>query len=109
VKKIEAVIIPSRVNTVRTELRRREVCGELTLTEVRHGERDDLSITAFDGSDGHLPESVKLELIVTDQEVDKAVNIILRYALPESDQPNGHITLLDVSEALPAAPSDASL
>ena len=99
-KKIEAVVVPSRVNTVQTELGRRGVCGELTLIEVQHGDTDKPWITAFDGSDGQLQERVKLELIVADRQVDKAVNIILRYALPESHQPDGYVTLLDISEAL---------
>jgi nitrogen regulatory protein PII len=60
-------------------------------------------ITASDGTGRQLPERVKFELIVADQQVDEAVNIILRYALPESHQPNGHVRLLDISEALQIA------
>jgi nitrogen regulatory protein PII len=100
VKKIEAVVVPSRVDAVRKELRRRGVCGELTLTEVLHGDTNKPSIPSFDGFDGPLQERVKLELIVADRQVDKAVSLILRYALPEFREPDGHVALLDVSEVL---------
>jgi len=85
---------------VRKELRRRGVCGELTLTEVLHGDTNKASVPAFDDSDGQLQERVKLELIVADRQVDKSVSLILRYALPESREPDGHVALLDVSEVL---------
>jgi len=99
-KKIEAVIIPSRVDAVRAELRRRGVCGELTLTKVQHGDSHKHSITPHNGSIDQLDERVKLELIVGDRQADKAVSVILRHALTDSHEPDGHITLLDVSEVL---------
>jgi nitrogen regulatory protein P-II 1 len=99
-KKIEAVIIPSRVDAVRAELRRRGVCGELILTEVQHGDTDKHSITPDNGSADQLNERVKLELIVGDRQADKAVSVILRHALTDSHEPGGHVTLLDVSEVL---------
>jgi nitrogen regulatory protein PII len=99
-KKIEAVILPSRVDAVRTELRRRGICGDLTLTEVQHGDTHKTSITPMNGHDGRLKEGTKLELIVADRQVDKAVGVILRYALTGSHEPDGHVTLLDVSEVL---------
>jgi nitrogen regulatory protein PII len=99
-KKIEAVIPPSRVDAVRAELRRRGVCGEMTLTEVQHGDTHKTSSTASNGSVGQLKEKVKLELIVADRQADKAVGIILRYAVPDAHEPNSQVTLLDVSEVL---------
>jgi len=99
-KKIEAVILPSRVNAVRAELRRRGVCAELTLTEVQHGGTHEHSITPHNGSADQLEERVKLELIVADRQADKVVGVILRHALTDSPDPDGHVTLLDVSEAL---------
>jgi nitrogen regulatory protein PII len=99
-KKIEAVILPSRVDAVRTELRRRGICGELTLTEVQHGDTHKSSITPVNGCDGRLKEGTKLELIVADRQVDKAVAVILRYALAGSPEQDGHVTLLDVNEVL---------
>lgn len=99
-KKIEAVIIPSRVGAVRAELRRRGVCGELTLTEVQHGDTHKHSIPPHNGSADQLKERVKLELIVSDRQADKAVSVILRHALTDSSEPDGHVTLLNVSEVL---------
>ncbi len=99
-KKIEAVIPPSCVNAVRAELRRRGVSGELTLTEVRHGDTHKHSVTPHNGSADQLSERVKLELIVGERQADKAVSVILRHALTDCSEPGGHVTLLDVSEVL---------
>jgi nitrogen regulatory protein PII len=109
-KKIEAVIPPSRVDAVRAELERRGICGGLTLTEVQHGDTHKQSITPHNGSDDQLKERVKLELIVSDRQADKAVSVILRHALTDSSEPGGHVTLLDVSEVLQIShpPSDIS-
>jgi nitrogen regulatory protein PII len=48
-------------------------------------------------------ERVKLELTVEDSEVEKAVNIILRHARPQSDKEGGHIAVLEVNEILSAS------
>jgi nitrogen regulatory protein PII len=99
-KKIEAVILPSRVDAVRAELERRGICGGLTLTEVQHGDTHNHSTTLQNGSPGQLKERIKLELIVGDRQADKAVSVILRHALADCEEPGGHVTLLDVSEVL---------
>jgi Nitrogen regulatory protein PII len=99
-KKIEAVILPSCVTVVRTELRRRGVCGELTLTEVQQGDTQKNSVTLHNECIDGLRNRVKLELIVPDRQADKAVSVILRHALTDSHEPDGHVTLLDVSEVL---------
>ena len=99
-KKIEAVILPSRVDAIRADLERRGICGGLTLTEVQHGYTNNLSTTLHNGSPGQLKERIKLELIVCDRQADKAVSVILRHALTDCSEPGGHVTLLDVSEVL---------
>jgi nitrogen regulatory protein P-II 1 len=99
-KKIEAVIPPSSLDTIRAELVRRGVCGNLTVTEVRHGETHGPSNRAGGDSDGSLKEKVKVELIVPDRQIDKAVNVILRHAMTESSERDGHVTLLNVDEIL---------
>ncbi len=99
-KKIEAVVPPSRVDAVRAELERRGICAGLTLTEVQHGVTNKRSITPHKGSADPLKERVKLELIVSDRQADKAVSVILRHALTDSSEPDGHVTLLNVSEVL---------
>ena len=52
-------------------------------------------------------ERVKLELIVEDSEAEKAVNIILRHARPQSDQEGGQIAVLEVNEIFSATTAEA--
>src|SRR5260370_29823366 len=97
-KKIEAVILPSRVDAIRAELERRGICDGLTLTEVQHGDTHNHSTTLQNGSPGQLKERIKLELIVGDRQVDKAGRVILRHALTDCSEPGGHATRWVVSE-----------
>ena len=105
-KKIEAVIPPSSLGTIRAELVRRGVCGNLTVTEVRHGEThgpsNSTANSTAENSDESLKEKIKVELIVPDRQIDKAVNAILRHA-SESTERDGHVTLLNVDELLQIA------
>ena len=96
-KKIEAVIPPSCLAMIRAELVRRGVCGNLTVTEVRHGETHG---PVNDHSDESLKDKIKVELIIPDRQIDKAVNVILRHAMTESSDQHGHVTLLNVDEIL---------
>jgi nitrogen regulatory protein PII len=99
-KKIEAVIPPASLGTIRAELVRRGICGNLTVTEVRHGETHGPSDRTAENSDESLKEKIKVELIVPDRQIDKAVNVILRHAITESSDRDGHVTLLNVDEIL---------
>lgn len=99
-KKIEAVIPPSSLGTIRAELVRRGVCGNLTVIEVRHGETHGPSNRTAETSNESLEEKIKVELIVSDRQIDKAVNVILRHAIAESSDRYGHVTLLNVDEML---------
>jgi nitrogen regulatory protein PII len=99
-KKIEAVIPPSSLGTIRAELVRRGVCGNLTVTEVRHGETHGPSNRIDENSDEPLKEKIKVELIVPDRQIDKAVNVFLRHAITDSTERDGHVTLLNVDEIL---------
>ena len=96
-KKIEAVIPPSSLGMIQTELVRRGVSGNLTVTEVRHGETHG---PVTDNSHESLQDKIKIELIVSDRQIDKAVNVILRHAMNESSDRHGHVTLLHVDEIL---------
>jgi nitrogen regulatory protein PII len=96
-KKIEAVIPPSSLGAIRAELVRRGVAGNLTVTEVRHGETHG---PANDTCDDSLKDKIKIELIISDRQIDKAVNVILRHAMTESSDRYGHLTLLHVDEIL---------
>ena len=99
-KKIEAVIAPSHLDAVRRELERRGIRSGLTVVGVQHshGEKG-LRRTAKESS-GPLHDRVKLELMLEDSEIEKAVDVILRHAQPEFDQQGGQIAVLEVSEIL---------
>ena len=99
-KKIEAVIPPSSLGTIRAELVRRGVCGNLTVTEVRHAETHGPSNRTAENPDASLKEKIKVELIVPERQIDKAVNVILRHAITDSADRDGHVTLLNVDEIL---------
>jgi nitrogen regulatory protein PII len=81
VKKIEAVIPPSRVDLVRAELARRGLWGQLTLTDVLEGQINKSSTRNEDRTAVSLDSRIKMELIVADHQVDKAVEVILRHAV----------------------------
>jgi nitrogen regulatory protein PII len=99
-KKIEAVVPPSSLGTIRAELVRRGVCGNLTVIEVRHGETHGHPHPSTEHSDESLKEKIKVELIVSERQIDKAVNIILRHAISDGPGRDGQITLLHVDEIL---------
>ena len=99
-KKIEAVVPPTSLGTIRAELVRRGVCGNLTVTEVRHGETHGHSHPSTEHSEESLKEKIKVELIVSERQIDKAVNIILRHAISDGPGRDGQITLLHVDEIL---------
>jgi len=69
----------------------------LTVTEVRHGETHR---PVNDHSDESLKDKIKVELIIADRQIDKAVSVILRHATSESSDRHGHVTILNVDEIL---------
>jgi nitrogen regulatory protein PII len=99
-KKIEAIIPPASVSTIRAELERRGVYGKFTLTEVRHGETQRPSIRAENDQDEALKPKIKVELIVSDRQAEKAINVILRHAVTGLPDQDGHVTLVNVDEVL---------
>jgi nitrogen regulatory protein PII len=99
-KKIEAVISSSSLHKIQAEFARRGVCGNLTVTQVLHGETHAPSNRATANSRETLNEGIKIELIVSDRQIDKAVNVILRHAITESSYRYGHVALLNADEIL---------
>src|SRR6478609_1931067 len=97
-KKIEAVILPLQLDAVRSELRRLGIRGGLTMGEVRHSENDKGAPPTEKGTTRPFGQRIKLELMVDDGQVEKAVNAILRHARPESDEDGGQIAVLEVNE-----------
>jgi nitrogen regulatory protein PII len=102
-KKIEAVIPPSRLDAVRLELERRGIWGKLTLTEVRQWDTNPPSIRTEGESAGPFQHRIKVELLVSDRQADKIINFIVRYAPTDSSEDHGHVTLLDVCQVLQIA------
>jgi nitrogen regulatory protein P-II 1 len=97
-KKIEAVILPLQLDAVHSELRRLGIRGGLTMGEVRHGDNHIGAPSTEKGNTGAFGPRIKLELMVDDCQVEKAVNAILRHARPESDEDGGQIAVLEVNE-----------
>jgi nitrogen regulatory protein PII len=97
-KKIEAVIVPSILDPVRKELERRGIRGGLTIVDVQHSDSEKRFMQTENRSSETLRDRIKLELIIEDSEAEKAVNVILRHAKPESDEQGGQIAVLEVSE-----------
>ena len=74
-----------------------EVCGELALTHVLDASTRNHLVTEGNGSNGRLQKGVKLELIVSDRQVDKGPL--------ETKSEVGHVISLDLGEVLRLPPS----
>lgn len=94
-KKIEAIIVPCKLDAVRVELERRGINATLTLIKVQHAEERKASPVRHTELPGSLADRLKMELIVGDRQVQRAVDIISRY---------GQVALLKVNEALQIVP-----
>jgi nitrogen regulatory protein PII len=103
-KKVEAVICPSRVDAVRTELERRGIQATLTLTEVRQDNGHRGLILVETGTAEPMEDRVKVELIVADRQAQRAIEIIMQYAQVATKGAAGHVSLLGVNEALQIVP-----
>ena len=110
-KKIEAVIPPTRVDVVRAALARRGLCGQFTLTDVLQGQINGISIRNEHRTAVSLDSRIKIELVVADHQVDKAVQVFLRHAPGDPsatgvDEDHGHLMLLHIDEILRIAPPE---
>jgi nitrogen regulatory protein PII len=94
-KKIESVIRAFKLEAVRRELERCGIHATLTLTEVQQTEGPKGSISPTTEATGSLEDRLKVELIVGDRQVPKAVDVIKQY---------GQVALLKVNEALQIVP-----
>ena len=103
-KKIEAVILPSKLDAVRAELERRGIHAALTLTEVRQPDGDKLSLPAANEASRPLEVRTKVELMVGDRQARKVMDIIMQYAQVTTKKAAGHVALLSVTEALQMVP-----
>jgi nitrogen regulatory protein PII len=95
-KKIEAIIVPGKLDAVRVELERGGINAALTLTNVQQVEQRKASPSPHTEVAGSFADRLKVELIVGDRQVQRAVDIITQY---------GQVALLKVNEALQIVPS----
>jgi nitrogen regulatory protein PII len=92
-KKIEAIIVPCKLDAVRVELERCGINATLTLIKVQQAkERKASPHTEVAGA---FADRLKVELIVGDRQVQRAVDIVAQY---------GQVALLKVNEALQIVP-----
>jgi nitrogen regulatory protein PII len=103
-QKIEAVILPSRLDAVLAELERRGIHAALTLTEVQQHDGHKPFVSGEKETPEPLEDRVKVELIVGDRQARKAVDIIMQYAQVATQDTAGHVVLLRVNEALQIVP-----
>jgi nitrogen regulatory protein PII len=103
-KKIEAVILPSKLDAVQAELERRGIHAALTLTEVQQADGHRGSISPEKEPAGSLKDRLKVELIVGDRLAQNVMGVIMEYAQVAANEASGHVALLSVTEALQIVP-----
>jgi nitrogen regulatory protein PII len=94
-KKIEAIIVPDKLDAVRAQLKRRGMHATLTLTDVLQAEEQKASIAPEAETPRALADRLKVELIVGDRQAHKAVDVLTQY---------GQVALLRVYENLQIIP-----
>jgi nitrogen regulatory protein PII len=101
-KKIEAIISPTKFEAVREGLRAAGIVGRLVVTSVCGLQRPSILSTPDPASNSDLVRSIKVEVIVSDQVARKAVNAIFDYMCSEKeDHAVDQITVLDIETTLP--------
>ena len=101
IKKIEAIIRPEKLVAVRTALDEVGIYG-MTATEVNgRGKQKGITLQwrAGDYQVNLLPK-VKVEMVVLDSDVSKAVDIIVSNAKTDGDRGDGKIFILPVEDAI---------
>jgi nitrogen regulatory protein PII len=94
-KKIEAIIVPCKLDAVRVELERCGINANLTLINVQQAQEPKASRSPLAEVAGAFADRLKVELIVGDRQVQRAVDIFSQY---------GQVALLRVDEALQILP-----
>jgi nitrogen regulatory protein PII len=102
-KKIEAIVSPTKFEAVREGLRAAGIVGRLIVTPVCGLHRPSiLSNPGCPESNNDLVRSIKVEVIVSDKLALKAVNAIFDYMCSEKeDHAVGQITVSDIETTLP--------
>jgi nitrogen regulatory protein PII len=99
-KKLEAIIVPGKLDAVRAELESLGMHATLTLTDVQQAAEQNASTLPDTETPRLLTDRLKVELIVGDRQAQKAVEVLTQY---------GQVALLRVNETLQIVPplSDA--
>ena len=98
-KLIKAIVRPSKVDGIKDELAKRGISG-ITVTEVRGHGRQHGHTTIFRGReyDISLLPKTKIEIVVTDEAVDDAVEIIMD-AARTGEIGDGRVFVLPVEQS----------
>jgi nitrogen regulatory protein PII len=108
-KKIEAIVCPTKFEAVRAGLKAAGIVGRLIITSVCGLQRSSAVSVASPESDTDLVRRIKIEVIVSDQLARKAVNAVFDYMCSgKDDHAVGQITVLDIETTLPIG-SDAAI
>ena len=99
-KKIEAIIKPFKLDEVKTALDEIGVTG-ITISEVKGCGRQKGIKEVYRGAEYHIPflHKIKLELVVTDDQLEQAVSVIQKNAQTE-EIGDGKIFIMPVEEAI---------
>jgi nitrogen regulatory protein P-II 1 len=101
-KKIEAIVSPTKFEAVREGLKAAGIVGRLVVTPVCGFQRSSTLSAPGPESDNDLVRSIKVEVIVSDQLARKAVNTVFDYMCSEKEEHAiGQITILDIETTLP--------
>jgi nitrogen regulatory protein PII len=96
-KKIEVIISPAKLDAVRAQLRRSGIDSALIVTQVEQ-------TNGFRLREGECAESprgrLKVELIVGERQVQKAMDVFARYAQVASKPGESQVALLGVNQTL---------
>ena len=106
-KKIEAILLPANVEAVREGLKATGILARLVVVPVCGLQRSSLlSSSSGDSEPNHgFIRALKMELIVSDQLVRKAVNAIFDYScFAKEGIAVGQITVVNVETTLPIGP-----
>ena len=101
VKKIEAIIDPAALDTVKLHLAQAGIDGRVTLTEVSGLENLGRFYQHEPTAENPWKPCLRIDLIVSDRQTESTVNIILRQAnLAGRQGTGGHINILSLDATL---------
>jgi nitrogen regulatory protein PII len=101
-KKIEAIVSPTKFEAVRGGLEAAGIVGRVVVMPVCGLQRSSNLSVPGQKADDDLVRSIKIEVIVPDLLVRKAVNTVFDYMCSDKEgHAVGQITVLDIETTLP--------